>query len=138
MSAFAPMKLQQAVFAALAADPTLAAKVAGIHDGPPDHARMPYIALGDTSTEDASTKSHAGQRVSFDVLVWSDAGGQMEAKELMAHADAALTASPITLEGLSLVYLRLVSSGVTRRIAGHGTQYRGRLSYRALVMAPAV
>lgn len=135
MTAFVGHKLQEAVFSLLSADTTLGLKLTGIYDQPPQNTRPPYISMGDTSVQPAEMKDRAGNRISFDIMIWSGEPSQMEAKELMADVNAVLHQSKPPIDGFDLVDMRLVSANVVRQFTEAGGLYRGRMNYSALVFA---
>lgn len=135
MTALASHKLQEAVFSALSGDETITEQLAGIYDEPPADARYPYLAMGDTNITVQDLKDRDGAQINFDITLWSDEPSQMQVKELMAHTDAVLHDTDLSLNGFDIVYLRLSSAGVIRQWNEQGSLYRGRLSYSALVYA---
>lgn len=135
MSAFAAHRLQEAVYAALLADADLSARITALYDSPPEGAVAPYIAFGDTSIESYDTKSTPGNRIRFDVVIWSQTAGQMEAKEIMALVDAVLHKSLPPVAGFQLVSIRLEGAQVTRDRSDAAALTEGRLTYRAVLFA---
>lgn len=131
MTAFAAHQLQQAVFALLAGDASLKARVTGVYDEPPFDARPPYVAFGETQLRDTGVKGRDGATISFDVVVWSAEPSQMEAKELMALADGLLSGADPDVPGYELVDIKLGSASVITQFSEAGSLYRGRLSYSA-------
>ncbi|WP_286828747.1 MULTISPECIES: DUF3168 domain-containing protein [Kordiimonas] len=137
MTAFAAHQLQQAVFALLAADTGLKARVTGVYDEPLFGARPPYVAFGETQLRDTGVKGRDGVTVSFDVIVWSAEPSQMEAKELMAQVDALLSGASPDVPGHELVDIKLGSASVITQFSEAGSLYRGRLNYSARLFEAA-
>ncbi|MCJ9428691.1 DUF3168 domain-containing protein [Kordiimonas marina] len=133
MTALCADKLQVAVYAALKADPDLAAMLTGFYDEPVEEAQCPYLAMGDTSLSDHGLKDRGGASVLFEIQLWSNEPSQMEAKELIARADKVLVAAELAVTGYTLVSLSLNSAGVSRSYSASGSLYMGRLSYSALL-----
>lgn len=131
MTGLVTHKLQEAVYAALAADEALSLRLSGVYDQPVTGASYPYLMMGDTNMAQNSVKDIEGVRISFDILLWSDEPSQMEVKELMALADAVLHENDLSVVGADLVQLRLQNAGVMRQFNEQGSLYRGRLSYSA-------
>ncbi|MFC3051653.1 DUF3168 domain-containing protein [Kordiimonas pumila] len=135
MTAMACFRLQEAVFAALAAATSLSALVTGVYDEAPTGASYPYAAMGGTNLQPNDLKDRDGASISFDIILWSKEPSQLEVKELMAEVDRVLDKAALGVVGYSLVSLRLQSAAVTRQWNEDGSLYRGRLTYAALVYA---
>ena len=133
MTAMASHRLQEAVFAALTEDETLSALLSGIYDEVPVAAKYPYVAMGDTNIRPADLKDINGAQISFDLTIWSNEPSQMQVKELLAATDQVIDKAALQLIGYDLVRLRLQNAGVVRQWSEHGSLYRGRLTYSALV-----
>lgn len=129
MSALA---LQQAVFAALAADSGVAALVGGrIHDEVPRNGVFPYLVLGEAEMRDWSTKTDTGAALVFPVTVWSRTPGFAEAKRIAAAVQAALAGAALTLAGAKLVDLAFQGASFAR--ARDGVTRSATLKFRALL-----
>ena len=128
----AALALQQAVHAALAADPELAALIgAGIYDGPQRNAAPPHLHFADASERDWSTGTEAGAEVAFPIVALSRERGREETLAIMERVRAVLHDAVFAVEGWRLVSLRLVAmesggfdKGDTRRAAA---RFRARL-----------
>ncbi|RME99163.1 MAG: DUF3168 domain-containing protein [Alphaproteobacteria bacterium] len=133
MSGFASWELQQAVFAALNGDTALAARVTGVFDQVPSGTAFPYVAIGDSESEDWSSVTFTGQEHRFAIEVWSRDGGHMEVKEIMALVHDVLHDAPLVLTGHQLVNLRLLSAEDVLEM--DGLTYHGTLTFRAVTQA---
>ena len=124
--------LQQAVFAALAANAPLIAVLgaARIHDDVPQGTDFPYLTLGQTSARDWSTGTEEGSEHTLTLTVWSQARGKKEAHEIMGAVRAALHEAPLALTGHRLVTLRHEFSEARRDPDGDTT--RGTVRFRAV------
>jgi len=145
----APLELQGALVTRLravsAVTDLLATPPAGfvaslsIYDHVPEIAvregRLPYVAVGSAQEVDRSTKDTQGYAHRHQIDVWSSYRGNLEARQIQAAIDDALTRqeSLITVTGHRLVESRITSSmvflepdGITR----HGVQ-----QWRALTHA---
>ncbi len=135
MSAFAAHRLQEAVYAALAADAAISSRITAIYDRPPEGAVTPYLSFGEATVEPYDTKTTRGCTVQFDIVVWEAEGGQMEAKEIMALVDAALHDNALMVADYDLISLRLVRARASRDDSEASSLTEGRLSYEALLFA---
>ncbi|MZR14045.1 DUF3168 domain-containing protein [Maritimibacter sp. DP07] len=101
------LALQQAIYEALTADPTLAALVGdAIFDAVPAGVTGgTYVALGPEDVRDASDMTGMGARHDVTVSVISDAGGFSTAKEAAVAVSDALVDAPLTLARGTLVSL---------------------------------
>lgn len=80
MSGFAMIQVVQDALAVLKADASLSTSVGGrIYTTPPQSPSFPLITMAAFSGDDFSHKSASGQRVSFQVDVWSRYEGPLEA-----------------------------------------------------------
>jgi len=125
MSYGAASALQEAVFARLVADATLAGLVGGaIYDAPPTgELPVTYVSLGAEDVRDRSDMTGRGARHDFTISVISDAAGFAQAKAAASAVSDALVDAPLTLARGHLVSLnflrataRRVDTGRTRRI----------------------
>lgn len=125
MSYGAASALQEAVFARLVADATLAGLVGGaIYDAPPTgELPVTYVSLGAEDVRDRSDMTGRGARHDFIISVISDAAGFAQAKAAASAVSDALVDAPLTLARGHLVSLnflrataRRVDTGRTRRI----------------------
>lgn len=131
MSVAASWALQQAVHAALVADPDVAASVgARVYDDVPQDAAFPYITLGEASVRDWSTGSDTGAEHRLTLHVWSRAQGRKEIKEISGVVSDALDEAALTVTGTRLVNLRFVSADMLRD--ADGETYHGILRFRAV------
>lgn len=128
-------KIQEAVYALLTADETLALTLRGIFDQPPTDAAFPYLAMGETSYTPQRVKSTDAGRINFGLLIWSDEQSQMETKELMSQVDTALQNADMTITGFDLLDLRLQNASVVRQFNEQGSLYRGRMTYAMTIYA---
>jgi hypothetical protein len=101
-------ELQKAIYAALAGDVELVARLGGVHiyDHAPANVPFPYITFGRTGVYDWSTGTESGTEQLLTLHVWSKAKGKAEAHELMDLVLTRLTDAELTLEGHHLVNLR--------------------------------
>lgn len=124
--------LQQALYAALAADAPLIALIGPprLYDDVPSGAQFPYLTLGQSSTRDWSAGSSPGDEHTVTLHVWSRAGGRREVHEIMGAVKSALHDRALTLADHRLVNLRHELSE-SRRDAD-GRTYHGLMRLRAV------
>ena len=138
MPVFASLALQEAVFTRLSNAPSLMDRRVAVYDEPPEGAVFPYVAFGESRYQPYHTKDTFGATLTFDIHVWSDSRGQIEAKEMTALIDAELTNSAaLPVAGYVLVNLRLENSKIVQQSRFGRSLYRGWLSYRAVVFKAA-
>jgi hypothetical protein len=129
----ASLALQKAVFAALSADPGLAALIGPgrIFDDAPAGARPPYVLLGATDAADWSTGTETGEEIALRLEVWSPRAGRAEASRIASAIRAALS-QPLVVEApWRLVQIR---HRATRTARDPATEYyRADIEFRAVV-----
>jgi hypothetical protein len=113
--------LQQALFAALAADAALTQLIGPgrVFDDVPQGTAFPYVALGPVRAQDWSTGTEPGTEHIVTVHVWSGAPGKKEAHEILGAVCTALHDRPLAVPGHVLINLRHERSEVRRYADGH-------------------
>lgn len=108
MSTSASLSLQKAVFAALAGDATLVARLGGarIHDDAPQAGPYPCMTFGQSSARDFGSVTEAAEEHVLTLHVWSRGGGKKETLEIAAAARAVLHDAGLALDDYHLVNLR--------------------------------
>jgi hypothetical protein len=125
--------LQKAIFAALAADSTLALLIGNpsrIYDDPPGETVLPYVQIGDGTESDWSSATETGAEHQLTIHVWSRAGGRMEARAILAVIYDVLQDASLTLDANRLINLRFTLSQVWRE--NDGETFHGMARYRAV------
>jgi hypothetical protein len=123
----ASLTLQQAIYGALVASPTLGAAV---YDAAPQAAAFPHIEIGSGIVLDWSAATLRGEEHRVDVHVWSRYRGMKELKTLMAAVKARLHEQTLTLTSNALVDLRY--SDESAMIDADGLTRHGIIRFRAL------
>jgi hypothetical protein len=118
--------VQQAVYAALAADPALR-----VFDAVPNAAVFPYVVIGD-----ADEAACGGGLIEHQLTlqVWSRAGGAREPKQIAALVKARLDGAILAVEGETLIGLMFVAANYRRQ--SDGETWRGTLRFRAVTETP--
>jgi hypothetical protein len=125
------LELQKAIFAALTGDAATAALIGErVFDHAPADVPFPYVSFGRTSIYDWSTGTESGTEQLFTLHVWSKARGKAETLRVMERAQTVLDDAALSLDGHSLVNLRLEFSEV--RYDDDISVYHGLLRFRAV------
>jgi hypothetical protein len=125
--------LQQAVFAALAADDNIKDIVDDpprIYDSVPRGAAFPYIVIGESRESDAGTATDAAMVHTLTIHVWSRAPGTRESRVAAAAVLDALNGAQLAITGHTLVDLRWLDTDTRRE--GDGETIHASLRFRAL------
>jgi hypothetical protein len=128
----AALALQEAVFAALAADAGIKALIgdpARLYDDVPRDAAYPYVTIGEAREEDWSTKTEEGSEHRLVFYVWSRYGGRREVKQILSRIRTVLHDASPGVSGYALINLRCEAMEAFR--AGDARSYRGVARYRA-------
>ncbi|MGX9392566.1 DUF3168 domain-containing protein [Nitrobacteraceae bacterium UC4446_H13] len=93
-------ELQGAIYSALTAlSPALAS--GGIHAPAPQNATLPYVEIGESDAIDADVQTRKGLEETVTIHVWTSAGSQKDAKQIMSRIRDALHAKNLTVTGRS-------------------------------------
>jgi hypothetical protein len=92
------LQLQTSLYNRLSNDSNLLLKVKGVFDAVPKNQSYPYIALGEDTASDWSTKTNSGEEITHTLHVWSRYDGKKEAKEIMNLILESLS-QPLSIEG---------------------------------------
>jgi hypothetical protein len=124
--------LQRAIYEVLVADAAMLDLLGGprIFDAVPDNSAFPYLTLGQSSVNDWSSGSEAGEEHRLTLHVWSRAVGRRETHELMAALRGVLHDRALDLDGHRLVNLRHELSEARRE--ADGVTYHGIVRFRAV------
>lgn len=103
--------LLQAIFAKLSGDAALMALIpGGIVDRLLPRAILPLIVIGELESRDYSTATEKAEEHFLSLDIWSDANGRRCAGEIAGRVKTLLDDAALTLVGISLVNLQLLSS----------------------------
>lgn len=107
-------EVQKAIYAALAGDAALVAKLGGarVYDHTPADVPFPYITFGRTSIYDWSTGTESGTEQLLTLHVWSKGRGKAETHQIMDAIAARLHDAGLALDGHHLANLRLEFSEI--------------------------
>ena len=130
MANFSYHPLQKAVYEALTDDVTLMGMISGVFDRPPQGQDYPYIALGESSVSDWSTKTSNGMEHAVQMQIWSREGGRRQCAQIMENVHRILHDVNLTPDGHRLISIRFVSSTIS--IKSDGWTYQGTMRFRAV------
>lgn len=131
----AALALQQAIVAALAADPGLAATMRGVFDQPPPGAEPPYLTVGPDITTDWSTKSGEGREHRLRVTVWEAPRGIRRCAEAMGRVEVVMAGLGPALDGHRLVSLRFLRAAMDHGAGAPAEAVAGVVEFRARTQA---
>lgn len=126
-------ELQKAVFLALASDATVTALCGPekVFDGRPLRKDLPYLHFGNWRVVDNSTATEPGTEHRFEIEVWSEKNGHLEAAAIADAVVAALHDQPLAMSGQTLVNLRHERTNTGR--VNRSRLYRARVEFRAVL-----
>ena len=116
-------ELQLAIFSRLDGDTDITQPV---FDWPvdPETQATPYIVIGEYFTEDESTSTIGGQRITSEIHIYSQSQGMRECNDIANEVVQSLTATPIDLSADNFEYLQISAAADVRR------EYDGSDPYR--------
>ncbi|MFC7048906.1 DUF3168 domain-containing protein [Emcibacter nanhaiensis] len=100
--------LQASLHELLSGNVELAGRLSGIFDHVPEGMSLPYLAIGDMSVRDWSSKSFTGLEVLFDLHLWSGHRGNLEIRELADLVHGLLTPEVLQRDGLQVASLQFI------------------------------
>ena len=106
--------LQQAIFSALNVSAMTSTLNCGVYDDVPQSASYPYIALGEETGVDYSTKDIQGGDSTINIEIWSQYKGSKETKQIMDKIHDLLHNSNLTVTGHNLINIRFEFSDIMR------------------------
>lgn len=123
------LPLQEAVFERLNNDVILMEMVTDVWDEVEEGAMLPYVQIGDDTTNPNDTKTSYGEDTTFTIHAWSAGPGKTEAKRIMDAVLQALTKEPLVIPGFKF-------EGLTREFLetfGDGQAYHGVCRFRVYI-----
>lgn len=97
---------QSALYDRLKNDSSLAAVITDVYDNVPPNATMPYLLIGDDTSNDDSNKTQYGEELTITIHIWSEYEGTKESKQLMDLALQSVTSAPLVLDGFDCYFMR--------------------------------
>tara|TARA_R110000765_G_scaffold41377_1_gene88076 strand:+ start:732 stop:1139 length:408 start_codon:yes stop_codon:yes gene_type:complete len=125
--------LQTAIYSTLSNDNNLTSTLgAGVFDEVTESATYPFVALGEETAVDYSTKDTDGGETTINIHIWSQYKGSKETKNIMDRIHDLLHDSDISVTGFSLVNLRFEFSDIMRD--PDGVTRHGVMRFRAIIL----
>jgi|TARA_R100000231_G_scaffold113462_1_gene84258 hypothetical protein len=125
--------LQTTIYSTLSSDNTLTNTLgAGVFDEVVENATYPFVALGEETAIDYSTKDLDGGEFTINIHVWSQYKGAKETKEIMDRIHDLLHDSSLSVSGFNLANLRFEFSDILRD--PDGITRHGVMRFRAIIL----
>jgi hypothetical protein len=125
--------LQTAIYSTLSNDNNLTSTLgAGVFDEVTEGATYPFVALGEETATDYSTKDLIGSETTINIHIWSQYKGSKETKNIMDRIHDLLHDSDISVSGFNLINLRFEYSDIMRD--PDGVTRHGVMRFRAIIL----
>jgi hypothetical protein len=125
--------LQTAIYSTLSNDNNLTSTLgAGVFDEVTEGATYPFVALGEETATDYSTKDLVGGETTINIHIWSQYKGSKETKNIMDRIHDLLHDSDISVSGFNLINLRFEYSDIMRD--PDGVTRHGVMRFRAIIL----
>ena len=125
--------LQTTIYSTLSNDNTLTNTLgAGVFDEVVENASYPFVALGEETAIDYSTKDLDGGEFTINIHVWSQYKGSKQTKEIMDRIHDLLHDSSLSVSGFNLANLRFEFSDILR--FPDGITRHGVMRFRAIIL----
>ena len=125
--------LQTTIYSTLSNDNTLTNTLgAGVFDEVVENASYPFVALGEETAIDYSTKDLDGGEFTINIHVWSQYKGSKQTKEIMDRIHDLLHDSSLSVSGFNLINLRFEFSDILRD--PDGVTRHGVMRFRAIIL----
>jgi hypothetical protein len=125
--------LQTAIYSTLSNDNNLTSTLgAGVFDEVTEGATYPFVALGEETATDYSTKDLIGGETTINIHIWSQYKGSKETKNIMDRIHDLLHDSDISVSGFNLINLRFEYSDIMRD--PDGVTRHGVMRFRAIIL----
>jgi len=125
--------LQSSIYSTLANDNNLTQVLgAGVYDEVTEGATYPFVALGEETAVDYSTKDLVGGETTVNIHIWSQYKGSKETKNIMDKIHDLLHDSNLTVSGFNLINLRFEYSDIMRD--PDGVTRHGVMRFRAIIL----
>ena len=125
--------LQTTIYSTLSNDNTLTNTLgAGVFDEVVENASYPFVALGEETAIDYSTKDLDGGEFTINIHVWSQYKGSKQTKEIMDRIHDLLHDSSLSVSGFNLANLRFEFSDILRD--PDGITRHGVMRFRAIIL----
>ena len=114
-------EVQQKIFAALESNSELQKEIHGIFDYVPEKSKFPYITFGPTQSSSERTKTDNGERITFNLDIWSESKGRKQTVRIITLIEKILEAD-LELETAFLIEQKVLTREVEEQSYGlfHG------------------
>ena len=125
--------LQSSIYSTLSNDNNLTQVLgAGVYDEVKEGATYPFVALGEETAVDYSTKDLVGGETTVNIHIWSQYKGSKETKQIMDRIHDLLHDSNLSVTGFNLINLRFEYSDIMRD--PDGVTRHGVMRFRAIIL----
>ena len=125
--------LQSSIYSTLSNDNNLTQVLgAGVYDEVTEGATYPFVALGEETAVDYSTKDLVGGETTVNIHIWSQYKGSKETKNIMDKIHDLLHDSNLTVSGFNLINLRFEYSDIMRD--PDGVTRHGVMRFQAIIL----
>ena len=125
-------QLQSAIYTALNVSAITDTLSCGVFDEVIEGDTYPFIALGEETAIDYSTKDLDGGEFTINIHVWSQYKGAKQTKEIMDRIHDLLHDSSLSVSGFNLINLRFEFSDILRD--PDGVTRHGVMRFRAIIL----
>lgn len=132
MSNFAHIALQKVIFETLNTDNSLLSLSTGVYENPAPIIAFPYIALGDLTATDWSTKTTRGLQIVVPIHAYSQVS-KKEVIEILDRVFDLLQSGGLNLEGHELIAMRFEYNEII--LEPDGITYHGVIRFKAYTEA---
>lgn len=131
MSTTGAVAIQKAVYDALSADVTLAAKISGVFDFVPAPTVFPYVSIGEATVTPFDSETFNGTDNDLYVHTWTQGAGRKLAKEIMDDIYRILHNANLVITGFCAVLCRFTF--METMIDPDGQSYHGIQRFRLII-----
>ena len=124
--------LQTTIYNALNVSAVTTTLGCGVYDEVIEGNTYPFIALGEETAIDYSTKTSTGSETTINIHIWSQYKGSKQTKEIMDKVHDLLHDSNLTVTGFNLINLRFEFSDIMRD--PDGITRHGVMRFRAIIL----
>ena len=131
MTTLALTNIQQALYSKLTGDGVLMGMITGVYDAVPERTALPYVVIGDGSSEVADSLASTTTRCELEIEVWTDIKGRKSALIAMDRIYGILHQGTLSVSGFELLHARCLESFT--ELVEVGPRLRGVLRFEILV-----
>ena len=106
MTVLALNSVQQALYSKLSGDGVLMGMVSGVYDAVPERTALPYVVIGDGTSEVLDSLASITTRCEIQVQVWTDVAGRKSALTIMDRIYGLLHQGTLSPSGVEFIQAR--------------------------------